>query len=306
MAKITQAMLKAAQKKGLKILADLQSKGYVISQYTIDMIEKPLGSKTQKEASIYLQRMTSRYIKSRAVNKPSRKKTGDIYVNPNYIKKKPITDPSYRQRASQLTGNKPFSVRKDKYGFAEDVYNMILSGAQSYGHSTDVSNRIRFIYSKLGIEQPEHATLAEDVLNLESILKSKLRKIDREDFIKSMAFQQYLAEGVFDPKRVAERKELSTLSSKQGFIRNYSLFNADRVETIYDFFQSSQVWQQIRKQYKPSDDADIDDFLDRVASSLDSGDLTVRDIDRALLNYSQSKSLTRVLDEAIATAKARN
>ena len=299
-------MLKEAQKNAKNMLKALQSEGYVISKYTIDMINKDITKKTQKEAAVYLKRMNMRYIKSRAINKPSSKNTSTVYVNPKYLIQNPIVDTAYSGRAAQLTGNQPVSIRKSKNGFADDVYNMILTGAQSYGRSTDVKKKIQFIYKRLGLEEPEDNTFVEDIKNLETDLKNALRKTDRDSFINSMAFQQYLAEGVYDPRRVANRKELSTLSSKQGFRQHYQLFTPDRVESIYDFFQNSQVWQEIRKRYKPSDEPDIDNFLDDLSSALESGAVTVKDIDRALMNYGQTKSLTQTLNDAIAYAKERH
>jgi hypothetical protein len=302
MKKITEKDLLKAQEKGKKILQRLEHEGYIISEYTKEMINKDVSKMTQKQSKLYISRMTRKYIKSRASKSAGKKYF--VNINPVYLQKNPIVDIKYSQRAAQLLGNKTFSVRSDKYGFANDIFNMLQTASTTYSHSVDVQNKVRNIYRALKLEIPTADNLAEDVLNLEKELKEKLRSIDKDAFINSVHFQMFLKEGVYSVETVAARRELSLMSSKQTFKSNYSL-DYDKVESIYDFFQKSSQWQQVRKQFKPSDDMVFDSFLDNVSDALDNNEVTVKDIDRQLMNFSGHKSLTKVIDDAIIEAKKR-
>ena len=158
-------------------------------------------------------------------------------------------------------------------------------------------------------------------LNIKNFIINTFKEIKMDDFIKKFVekyddsetsyfyagVEALVGSGRFSETEYKKYEEFAKQKAMASFADNLNI-SPERAQTIYDFFQKSDIWSTYRKNFKASDDISIETLLGDIEEALDSG-INVSDIDEIIDNNKIKGDTTLVriaLENAIQNATKSN
>ena len=199
----------------------------------------------------------------------------------------------------------------------EEVYKGIKYALEHHP-SRDFDIDLRKFLKHLGYNVKK---LQWESLNIKNFIINTFKEIKMNDFIKKFVekydddetsyfyagVEALVGSGRFSEEEYKKYEEFAKEKAMASFADNLNI-TPERAQTIYDFFQKSDVWSTYRKNFKPSDDVSIETLLGDIEEALDSG-INVSDIDEIIDNNKVKGDTTlvrRALENAIQNATKSN
>ena len=260
-----------AQRRAQVLISQLESQGAEVRSDLKNLATKALTKSryTKKEAKAIMGLLQSSRIKAAA------KKTVTMM---EYIKYPSISGPRPAEKVS---------VRLGKEGY--DLSKKFLSSMKyslRYHPSTDVAKVAYQVLNKLGYK----TKIGTELKKLQSIDSTEFQKRFSEFYNNNQSdanilMNLYYSLGKSSPAAVKAKQLIDVGQAKRTFGMNSQL-GAHAVDSLFDFFNNSKVWDKFRKSNRPSDEYDVYDNLETLSNLLSDGSVSISDVDNMLLSTS--------------------
>lgn len=278
-----------AQERAKVLIKDLELNGLEVRGELKRLAEKPLTKSryTKKQATNIVNLLKSNSIKSQAKPTKTTINMGSYYAHAN-IKNVPRF-------------NESISVRKGHE--AEDLAKHVMKSMKynlTHRPSRDTGRAVGNILKSLGYKSKIGNEL------------EALKKLDMKDFTKNFVdkYESNPSEiydrinifyrlGKSSPDAFKAKQKIDLAQSKNVFGQNTNMPSGS-IDQLYDFFENSRVWSVFRKTYRPSDDMDVYDNLEKLSGLLVDKTVTVGEVDNLLMSNSDfGKVIEKLLEDII-------
>lgn len=285
-----------AQARGLKLVEELERQGFKVSQYTKELLNRPLRSRyTEKQMKTYLGLASAQSIKSSAKSASGFKASQRVGTIKNvtqsaYVKHQAIKKPRFQEKIAVRLGHETEDLARAFYKQAKYAINK--------HPSRELDTTLWRMFKILKTE----GLVSKSARLRRGELQKYFNSISEKDFVNAYVSSKqsqnlealrniFYMQGRSSKEAYDASRDIAFEEAKRTFASNYNL-SKDKVDAIYEFFKYSKSWNDFMKMYLDSNQENFSDYVEEIAEASEKKGVT--EIDTIL---SSGKTLDEILSE---------